>query len=724
MRRDDELTPGFGDGGDARSRGKVDPIARQRIYQDSAPPLLPKDFTIERASNGIRLSIVGRSATTPDGQISGSASYDFHFVAFADLSTTQKIDAAFRASVIAESIDEPGIENKVAQKLVTDSKYANGYWFITGVTADKRRSAPSYPRRLTDAVLDDQVPPPIRHLQVSESGIVHDDMTFSELSMSYITPNPLNGLAKVQPVIVDYPSRGQTMELGALDFNGVPGASQVAKIAIPPARRKGLSTITVSRATAIVTFAAGENALVQAAPGDLIEVLGKQGTILTVDSATQVTLTASWTGENGTFSEYFFIGKCRVYMRSVSAGGAFERDLTQLPTDSYADVVLDANLSAPVAPTLVLASGGNVIRITISGIVGTQLEKVVLYRATGSSVAPNGNFPYADTNYDVIKTWPVDTVENAPNTLTFEDTKFTEYEREQKQMFSYVAIVVNVGDDISAPSTVQSIACGLDAPSDGGPQIPARDTPLNVLWNGGCYFNANTTVDVTSTVQDTEMGGSAPPAGFYRIDHEESVGSTPAGFQNTKEIILPFPGNGKYCRVKQKVDAWDHATAANRRVPKGKYITIQVKARTSGGNPNGTFRIELWQYDGATYHSVFARRRLSNDSIVFDLNGMVINGSDMITDHQLYWAVFKPDWSLTTVHILATLSHNDTTAGSGVNVNVTEWMLSFGDTLPAYTTQHVDAAITYNPPTGGMPIPPGSFPDGDASGRPFIGLQP
>jgi len=144
------------------------------------------------------------------------------------------------------------------------------------------------------------------------------------------------------------------------------------------------------------TFAGGENCNLAVAAGDVVEILGIQATIQSVDSATQVTLTAAWTGERLQRS------------RSISSSGnaasicarsppatAFEPDLSLYPPDTYADILLDGNLSFPVTPVLALASGGNVVRVTISGVVGTLLDKVLLYRAEGVDVTPNANFRMA-----------------------------------------------------------------------------------------------------------------------------------------------------------------------------------------------------------------------------------------------------------------------------------------------------------------------------------------
>jgi len=198
---------------------------------------------------------------------------------------------------------------------------------------------------------------------------------------------------------------------------------------------------------------------------------------------------------------------------------------------------------------------------------------------------------------------------------------------------------------------------------------------------------------------------------------------TPAGFQNTKEVILPYPGSGKYCRLKQKIDAWDHATPGNRRVPKGKYLTLQCKGRTSGGQPNGTFRLGLWQWDGAAYTAIKARRRLTDDSIVFDLDGITINGSDMITDHSSTGASSNPIGPDDTAH------SRDADASGHDRRERRECQFDGGNAVDRRWAADVyDEArrLEYHiqPPDRGHADSAGAVPDGDAGGRPFVTLQP
>jgi len=204
-----------------------------------------------------------------------------------------------------------------------------------------------------------------------------------------------------------------------------------------------------------------------------------------------------------------------------------------------------------------------------------------------------------------------------------------------------VAIVTNIGNDTSFPSTVHSIACKLDAPSDNGPQEVARDTAENCCGTAA--------VTSTRTRQSMSRRSSRIPrwAAQFRLPGS-IVGTTKRAAACAGRLSEHKGSDPSVPRIGKVLPA----EAEDRRVgsrhsrqpssAEGKYLTLQCKGRTSGGQPNGTFRLGLWQWDGAAYTAIKARRRLTDDSIVFDLDGITINGSDMITDHQLYWGVFNP----------------------------------------------------------------------------------
>jgi hypothetical protein len=693
---------------------EVEPGERREIPIDDhlrlrwLDPLLPKDFKIISTGNGVRVTVIGRSNTVPGATLSGSERYDIHWAAECDSSTRDGIAAGFGRSSVVGSVDEPGVEGMPAETMITDEKYLTGWYFLTGVNGAGMRSEPSQPRQITNGILDSRVPPPVDHFKVTESGEPHEGTVYSALAVSYRAPSPLNGFARLQLLLENYPNRGELTEWISKRYLGLGGGFASFKALVQTARRPGVGTVTTD-GTAVVTFGGGENLPLRCFPGDALEILGVRGIVDTVDSPTQLTLTAPWGGAEVTdFAEYVLIGRVRVYGRSVSAGGGYETDLSRVP---WVDVLLDGELSPPNPPILTGQRGGNVIRLSATLPAGTGISHAVLYRGTGTAKLFEECLP--------IKTWPGDQI-SANATLQYEDHDFTTFERENLQVFTYFAVAVNVRGQQSDPSVPVEVACQLDSPADGSPTYPGRDQPKNLLWNGMMHSSSYRVVDDTDTDQDTQMGGVAPPAGFFRWD-DESTGGNIAHFQNDTEIILPWNAIGQYSGCVQRMDSWN---SPNGHVPPGSIITVQFRARTSGGAPNGLLRVDMRQYNSSGTLVGFAtvRKRLPDDTIDESATVLSIDPADLESDQRLYVGIFRPRTDLNCHHLRLRIRYEDATGPA--NVLITRAMASVGEGLPLFTGEIVDPDIIFGPPGGGAPMPPGGFPDGDGSGKGVIDLLP
>lgn len=668
----------------------------------------PKGFKVEKTGKGVRVTITDRDHENIETAGTSALQYQVHWAETVDMTTEDGISAGFKQSVLlAPPIPAPGRADATASGEFTDPKYATGYYFVTGVDASGRRSESGVPARITDGS-GGTIPPDVTHFQVSESGEVHNGNVLSAVAYSFQLPERLNGLDRVQFWYENYPNLNELSGGESIQRTSGAGGSQTGVLRLPVARRTGAGTIGIL-GTAV--GGTGTNFRAIAAAGDYLEIFGVRALIQSVDSPTTMTLAGAWSGPSvAARSDWQVIGATTIYAVSIGLNGERRDDVTGAPSQT---VLLDGELSAPNAPTLAAQVIGNIVRLEVTPSYGTEIARVILYRGTGSGVA------FASTS--VIHTWHSDKV-NSTGTLQFDDSDFTVYQREQGQVFSYYAQTVNIRDQKSSESSRVQATCRLDSGGDNSPPNTARDLSRNLLWNGMLWCNADTTIDVTDVDQDTKMGGGVPPAGHYRWDHEESGGSTPAGFQNSTEIILPAPGAAKYAAAKQRIDAWDNA---NSRIPKGAYLTFQVKARTTGGDLNGWLYVDISQQNAAGVHQGYAyvRERLSDDTIDesgVDNETFIIDPAEFENSYRLYWCVFKLRDTLTTDRIVLRMYYQ---SGTMNNINLAQPMLSRGEVLCIWTAEMQDPDIFYPPPTGGAPTPPTSFPDLEGSARPYIDMQ-
>lgn len=685
----------------------------RRIRNATRPPLPPKQFRVQKAQNGIRFFAADRDRLAPeDGRLSSSVRYRVRWAQACDTNDTDKIEAAFVRSTIIGTIEGTGKEGVEASCYVVDPMYGTGYYFCTGVDGDGLEGEEySQPVRVTSQILDDSIPGDPTHVQVTESGAAHNDVVYSEISVSCRAPNPLTSFAGVQLFLRYYQDLNSLVQEGYVhNYSGPAGGSINFKVTYPVCRRRGTGTISATNGSAAVT---GSAFLTQSRAGDQIEILGVRSTIQSVNSDTSITLTANWTGRTvAAFTDYNIIGKIEVYLVAISRGGTHRFDWQNAPMVA---VLFDGDLSAPNAPSIAATAEGNDVRIDLTPVVGTKIDRYVIYRGTGAAVAFSSCEP--------IKTIAADT-NNTNGLLQWVDSKFSYYEREQGQTFSYYATAVNVADQESAASTRAEASCRLDAAGDNAPPVNAREIAKNILWNGMLGGTAGGNVVLGDAAQDTMMGGGAAPAGFNRwFLLTAGAGNFPT-FQNATEVLLSIGGGAGAAgtsAIAQDIDAWDHATPGNHRIPKGKTLVFQVKLRTSGGQPDGTVYIDIEQYNGGALGPIASvRNRLSDDTYDYSATSVPFDGADLdATDYQIIWGVFVLDTTATTTKIRARVFYS-TNNYNGVDVYITEAMLSVGETLPAYTPEHVDANITYDPPTGGAPLPPPEFDPEDGGLRGLI----
>lgn len=701
---------------DLRERA-IDRLTQER----QKSPLPPKDVQFIATGKGIKCRITDYTSDDPEHDICSNVEYRVHHVATLDPTTTDGIKAGFVASVVKATVSATG---GTVETIITDDDAQNGYFFCVGADVDKVVSEYTTPRLISGQKLLSEIPPPVARFAATESGRAADGTTFSVIDWECLAPQPKKSFAGIEFVAMDYPKIGEQTVIASRDYVGVGGGRIDGRIILPVGRRHAIGTVTVSNGDVSAVFGGSENCFANAKPGDFLEIAGVRQQIRSVDATWQVTFgepggaVATWPGPTVlAYTTYDFIVSVTMYARSYAQDHNAEIDLGDSP---FVNIVLDGELSEPNPPFLVgacdpatkISTIGNVNRLFLTPVVGTDIKSYLVYKAKGAAV------PWGDSTLVVIKTIEADHV-NVSGAIQVDDTDFGVYERENNQIFSYYAVAVNLRDMVSGPSAIVQIACRLDAPNDNGPQNTAGSgSAKNILWNP--MLSGAGTVALQPG-QDANMGGP-PPDGFYQWDHEETAAPT-CGFSNTTEVLMPQAGVGFYAGFRQAIDAWAATSATARRIPIGAYLGFQMKARTTGGTPNGLLRVDISQRDHTLTHLAYARvlTRLATDVIDTSLTVFSTNPAELTADYRLYWAVFKLDPALAVAQILLRIYYMN--GSSGANVVVTEPMLWLGTTLVKYNAEHVDPNITYPPPSGGAPTPPRNFPDGDATKRPALDIQ-
>lgn len=695
------------------NRGGGGGIEDPRVRAGQLAALLPRDFKAEPGGSVVRLRIIDRDRLA---NRSGTVRYVFSHARDVDISSESTRRAGHSRSEFCGEIFAPGEEGREATCSISDARYATGTFFCVAVDAQGRASFDFLWSQIQSSqILDERVPDDVTRFSVSESGFeVAPGVMVSELSIAAYAPQNLGSFAGLQIWLKDYASVGSLQEGEYEQFNGQPGGRIDFKARYSPYRRGTGTSITVTNGSANVTGVATKF-VSEVKAGDLLEVLNVRGTVLSVTDDTHLTLTGNWSGDTNTVDDFVILPLVTIYGVAISKAGTHRADVTNSPSDQE---LFDALLSAPNAPDVELSEGGNVIRAAVTA-TGTKLDRVILYRATGAGAS------FASS--EAIKAWPADKV-NLDSTLHYEDTVFTLFEREQRQTFTYFATAVNVRGDESLPSVAEEASCRLDSPAEGSPPNSAREIALNYLWNGHINGTDLASVDVSDAGQDVNMGGGTPPAGWYRAQGFAGGGGSAPGHVNGNEVVLamtgvPNTGVTGSSFVVWRVDACDNATAANRRIATWKSWVLQVKARTSGGQPNGWLTLYIEMFDGAGVSLGFAvvKTRLSSDAPDFTDASVTVIGSEIMTDHFVYHGIFILDPTLTIAYINVVAGYS-TINWNGVNIFITEAMLSPGENLPQWTAQMPDPDITCGKVTGGADAPPPLFTDQDGGFRPYVDI--
>lgn len=688
-------------------------VTNDFVRRGALAPLPPKDFQVKREGVGVRLSIVERDKLADR---SGTITYVVAAASDVDTTTQVGLDAGAARAEQCGSITAPGTLDTPATQFLTDSRYQTGVFFCWGVDAAGTRSTEyRWSQALSGEILDSTIPGDFTHFDVSESGEeLAPGVISSMLTVTARAPTPLGSCAGLQLYYGDYTRLGTTEEGDFRRYTGAAGGTISFKTPLALVRRAGTGTINLTAGSAAVTVTGG-TLLSEVQAGDQLEIFGLRVTFNQPTNNTTVTLAVPWSASApaGAFTGWKIIPFVRVIGVSISKGGTRRTDIENAP---FKRVLLDGDISAPVAPTILAATSlGNAIRIDAQQPIGTALDRLHLWKAKG--------FGILFSQCVEIDSIPINTALAGASSgiLQFVDEKFTTYEREQGQAFSYYLTVTNLRGDPSPPSDVANAQCRLDTPGDNGPTQSGGAVAENLLFNSYIYGTAGNTVSTADASQDTYQG--AAPAGSYRWGGNSTA--TLPGHQNNTEALLPAPGAGGFCQLAQRVDGWDHATVANRRVDKGRNLTLSLYLlSTSATPPNGSIKLQIAMQNAAGsdigYYS--PKLRTSTDAFAYTASPGIyqIAGSLLTQYPQIIFCTFSPQTIPAAVdHIEVRVTHSDTNNGN--NLIVTKVMLNYGDQWGQWTPK---MGTNPFPPPGGVIPPAGSYPDRDGTRRGYVDLVP
>src|SRR5581483_5973245 len=125
------------------------------------------------------------------------------------------------------------------------------------------------------------------------------------------------------------------------------------------------------------------------------------------------------------------IGKVTVYAVPLSKAGT-HGDYTLAPSVA---LLFDAELSAPLPPSLSTSSMPGGILILCTPPAGTQIDSITLYKGKGSGLAFSACSRITSWDHDKIQANPF---------LQYADSDFLSIDKESAQLFSYYAVAVNV----------------------------------------------------------------------------------------------------------------------------------------------------------------------------------------------------------------------------------------------------------------------------------------
>lgn len=718
-----------------------DPLHDSRLPRNRPlPPRGPKLFRIEKAGTGIRVIITAWPPESIDVPGSSAFQYLLYWAEEVDQTTSAGILNGFtRATLLSPAISVGGVRNNGAPPELTafyaDPKYQTGYFYCTGTNTQGEESAPGNPVKITSGN-GGTIPSDVEHFQASESGVVHDGTTISVVSYSFRIPLGGGRIDRVQFMYRNYPVLNEFQEGESVRVTVGKAGTQIGSLTFPVGRRIGEGAITIVGA-AVTGVGCQFLTLAAAAGGDVLETLGFRGTILSVTDNENMTLASAWAGPPvAGVTDWQTIAAVEIFAVSEGLNGARRDDPENAPS---VDVVLDGDLSAPIAPTSVYVTPlDNSVRIEATQVAGTELESYVLYRSTGSGVdagmalAP----PHPAAGTTQIDKQPA-VVNPVPGSLVqFEDSGFTQTEKEEGQAFVWYVTVRNMRGDESAAASAAGI-CRLTTSQDVDPSLTGRAGMRNLLYDSFIGGNAGGAVADTNTAQDafngtsagnlpgTPYGGSGASVGTgvftgYTRWHSATTGAAAlASFFNGNEVFIGAPGLGEFTYLFQEVDGWSVGLGgvAGIKVTKGGIYVFSGLFRYNAGfgQPTGEFVIYLEQYNNNTKTGDALRRY--RDSGTQDLayyaqgdanNPYTIPCSDLTTSWQRFYAVFKTDASLTTKQLRCNIALHNTNVGA---MQVSRVMLNEGEDVAYWSGDMGNTAIA-------QPInsfPPGGM--GDGSGN-------
>lgn len=696
-----------------------DRVADRIAKRMAVPVQPPKDFRVERAGSSLRLVAIDRGRfISAQGQDSGADRYLFFWAESVNDATKDGIDAGFARATKIGDVLRAFIEDKELTFELGDGKFQTGYFYAVGSNPLGDISEYIFSGKQTSEIVDDTIPSNVTDLSFSESGETHNGVVVSAVAFQYDAPVEPS-FAGVLFVLEDYPNIGEVTEYYTDTFIGPPRGRSTGKFTALPCRRVGAGLVSLTNGNTAVT-GAGTAFTKIFKTGDLIEVLGVQGTV-TVNSDTSMTLAANWTGPTvAAFADWLAIGKVTVYAVPLSKAGT-HRPYTAALSSRF---LFDAELSAPLAPSLSLVELAGGIRVYATPPAGTQIDSIVLYKGKGSGLA------FSATSQ--IYTWTQDKI-NASPFLEYPDLDFTIYDKEQATKFSYYAVAVNVRGAQSAPSTRVEYQARLQSSQDTDPTLVGRVGLKQLLYNAMFAGAAGNVVD-TDTVQDSALNTDAsnlpgrPYGGSGQLDgtgrfrgysrwHSTKTAGAPtlAQFQNNAEVKLPAPTAGNVVYLFQEIGSWDDGRTAFMKVKKNAVMAFSVFAKYSGSQPTGGLHVLLEQYNNNAF-TAWAPRRYRDSSSNLQLvdvaggstNELVIPGSSLTTSWQRWYAIFVLYASLgTTKQLRCTFSHNDSVAGGDIILCQPE--VNEGEELGFWTADMGDTTVSYP----GTNSPPQTIGDGD-----------
>lgn len=698
----------------------------------------PKSFRIEKAGIGIRAIVTAWPADSI--AVPGSGGFQFHlyWAEDVDQTTSDGIDAGFaRATLLSPALAGGPHRARGAMEIVgfyPDPKYQTGFFWCVGVGINGEESAPGNPIKISSGN-GGTVPNDVEHFQASESGVVHDGTTVSVVSYSFRIPVEGGEVDRVQFMYRNYPALNEFQEGESVRVTVGRGGTQTGNLTFPVGRRIGTGSITIVGA-AVTGVGTSFLTLAAAAGGDLLEVLGFRATIDSVTDNTNMTLRGgAWAGPPvAGVTDWQTIAAVKIFAVSEGLNGARRDDPENAPS---VDVVLDGDLSAPIAPTTVYVTPlDNSVRVEATQVAGTELESYVLYRSTGSGVdtgmllsppQPAAGTVQLDKQPAVVN--PV-----SGSLVQFKDSGFTQTQKEEGQAFVWYVTVRNIRRDESAAAYAIG-TCRLTSSQDVDPSLTGRVGVRNLLFDGfiggtGIVRDTNVTQDAfngtsVGNLPGTPYGGSGASAGTgvfagYTRWHSTTTGAAALPiFGNGNEVQIVAPGLGQFTYVFQEVDAWSIGLggAAGVKIAKGGFYVFSGLFRydTGLGQPTGEFIIYLEQYANNVKSGDALRRYRDSGTqqLAYYPQGSANNPytvpcSLLTTSWQRFYAVFQTDATLTTNQLRCNIALHNTNAGG---IFMCRLMLNEGEDIAYWTGDMGNTAVSQpintNPP-GGM---------GDGSGN-------